>query len=414
MIRFLIFCQLFTSLYGQKIFEEFEKDRNNKYHYKETYRFDSVTDDGTYTLSIENVEGDILVKGHHGSGMVLNITQKIKAVTEKRAKKYIKENKIQVFHSEEDNLVQAGFKKKVHYRRGVSTEFELEVPSNIQLNLETAGGDIEAMHIRGESILKTSGGDIELKSLSGRIDAQTAGGDMALENIEGLIRVHTSGGDIEINHSDGQFNASTSGGDLDFTNLTGNVEAQSSGGSILLENIQGNTIQARTAGGDIEVEDVTANIQGATSGGEISLENVKGNVDVTTSGGDIELDEITGDLICHTSGGEIEGDNIIGTIDATTFSGDIDLRLGYDSHISNYGFNVQTNTGDIYVQLPSAFPVYVDAEVFGSSSTHDLTSDIPLNISTKDNRVVGSGSLNDGTIPMKLRASFGTITIELE
>ncbi len=414
MIRLLLSCLFFSGLFGQRIFEEFEKDRNNKYHYKETYRFDSVTDDGSYTLSIENVEGDIIVTGHQGSGVEMTITHKIRAITEKRAKRMVEQNKIAVYQNEDKHLIQIKSDEKLRYRRDVSTEFKLNLPINIHLNLETTGGDINVQYNQGESILKTSGGDIELKNLSGRIEAKTSGGDIESTNLEGLIRVHTSGGDIEIKHSDGQFNASTSGGDMEFLHLTGNVEAHTSGGSITLENIEGESISAKTAGGDINVEDVTANIEGKTSGGEINLENVNGNVNVSTSGGDIEIDELAGSLSCYTSGGEIEGDDIIGTVDASTSAGDIELRLSYETDIKDYGVNLKTNAGDIMIQIPSGLPVNVDAEIYGSNSSQDLNSDIPLDVKTKDNRVIGSGSVKGGTIPMKLMASFGNITIELE
>jgi len=414
MIRLLLSCLFFSGLFGQRIFEEFEKDRNNKYHYKETYRFDSVTDDGSYTLSIENVEGDIIVTGHQGSGVEMTITHKIRAITEKRAKRMVEQNKIAVYQNEDKHLIQIKSDEKLRYRQDVSTEFKLNLPINIHLNLETTGGDINVQYNQGESILKTSGGDIELKNLSGRIEAKTSGGDIESTNLEGLIRVHTSGGDIEIKHSDGQFNASTSGGDMEFLHLTGNVEAHTSGGSITLENIEGESISAKTAGGDINVEDVTANIEGKTSGGEINLENVNGNVNVSTSGGDIEIDELAGSLICYTSGGEIEGDDIIGTVDASTSAGDIELRLSYETDIKDYGVSLKTNAGDIMIQIPSGLPVNVDAEIYGSNSSQDLNSDIPLDVKTKDNRVIGSGSVKGGTIPMKLMASFGNITIELE
>jgi hypothetical protein len=43
-----------------------------------------------------------------------------------------------------------------------------------------------------------------------------------------------------------------------------------------------------------------------------------------------------------------------------------------------------------------------------------LNSDIPLNISSTENRISGIGQIQNGTIPMRLRATFGTITIEQE
>ena len=198
MIRLLIICQFSSLIFGQKLFEEFEKGRNNNYHSKETFRFDTVPDDGSYTILLENVEGDIKVRAHAGAGAEITITRKIRANTEKKAKQLVKDAKILVYHVEDDQLIQVRSEKKIHYKRNVHTEFELKLPMNINLNLETAGGDIDVTDIRGESVFRTSGGDFDLENMMGRIEAHTSGGDIDVSRVEGLIRVHTSGGDIEI------------------------------------------------------------------------------------------------------------------------------------------------------------------------------------------------------------------------
>jgi len=152
MIRLLIICQLSSIIFGQKIFDEFEKGRNNNYHSKETFRFDTVPDDGSYTILLENVEGSIEVRTHAGAGAEITITRKIRARTEKKAKRLVKGAKILVYHLEDDQLIQVRSEKKIRYKRGVHTEFELKLPMNINLNLKTAGGDIDVTDIRGESV----------------------------------------------------------------------------------------------------------------------------------------------------------------------------------------------------------------------------------------------------------------------
>jgi len=414
MIRLLIICQLSSFIFGQKIFDEFEKGRNKNYHSKETFRFDTVPDDGSYTILMESIEGSIEVKTHTGAGAEITITRKIRARTEKKAKRLVKDAKILVYHVEDNHLIQVRSEKKIRYKRNVQTDFELKLPMNINLNLETAGGNIDVLDIRGESVFRTFGGDIYLKNMMGRIEAHTSGGDIDVSRVEGLIRVHTSGGDIGIINSDGKFNASTSGGDLEFLQLTGNIDAQTSGGSIALRNIESESVECRTSGGDIKAGYISANLTGSASGGEIDLESIKGHVDVTTSGGDIKAQQITGSLTCHITGGDIEGNGIIGPIDASTTAGDIELELSYDSSIKEYSFNLETKSGDIFIRVPTGLPVNVDAEIFGTGTIQDLNSDIPLNILSTENRISGIGQIQNGTIPMRLRATFGVITIEQE
>jgi len=196
--------------------------------------------------------------------------------------------------------------------------------------------------------------------------------------------------------------------------LTGNIDAQTSGGSIILKNIKSESVECRTSGGNIRAEDISSNLTGRTSDGQIDLGSIKGHVDVTSSGGDINAQQITGSLTCHTSGGDIDGDGIIGPVDASTNAGDIELELSYDSSIKEYSFNLETRSGDIFIRVPTGLPVNVGAEIFGTGTAQDLNSDIPLNISSTENRISGIGQIQNGTIPMRLRATFGTITIKQE
>ena len=191
MIQLSLKCLLLSSLLGQKIFEEFEKEQNNKYQYNETYRFDWVPNNGSYTLSVENVEGDIIVNGHQGRGIEMYIEHKIHAKTEKRAKRFVEQNKINVYHID-NNLIQIKSDEKMKHRRNGSIIFNLDLPNKIQLKLETLGGNINVKHIQGELYLKTNGGDIELKNLSGRIDAKTSGGDVEIGSVEGLVLAQSS------------------------------------------------------------------------------------------------------------------------------------------------------------------------------------------------------------------------------
>ena len=413
--QFIIILFQFTSiLFGQKPAEVFEKDQDNKYHYRETYRFDSVPDIGNYTISISNVEGEIFVKGHSGSGAELMILRNIKSITEKKAKQLVDYNKIQVFHIEDDNLIQVKSKKTIQYQKDIETRFEWNIPMYINLDLETAGGDIDVRDIRGESMLKTSGGDMILLNMMGRIETQTFGGNVDVSHIDGLIRVHTSGGNIEIINSEGQFNASTSGGDLSFLHLNGNIDAQTTGGSITLVNIEGESVNCRASGGDIHAEIITADLKGETSGGNIDLKQITGHTDVSTLGGNIEANQVVGSLKCHTSGGEIQGIGIIGAVNASTVAGDIKMLLGYDSGISGYNISLETKNGDIFIQVPTGLPVNVDVEIYGNVDATDLNSDISINVQSSDFKVTGTGKILGGTIPLWLRATDGTVTIKQE
>ena len=408
----LLFFNLTVFLYGQLTHSEFEKESNYSIHNRETYRFDKLPDDGSYTISIADVYGNITLRGHNGSGAQLIISRTIHGLSEKKAKRVIKDSKISVFHLEDKNLIRIHSEKKMQSDRTIENTLDFNLPRNVNINLEILGGDIDLRDLQGESILNTLGGDVAITSFLGRIESKTSGGNMTVLETEGFIRIHSSGGNISISNSDGEFNSSTEGGSIHFSNLNGNIDAQTSGGSIELEHITGDEISCRASGGNIQAEAISAIVTLTTSGGGINLNNIEGNIDLSTSGGNIDVELCKGSLKCNTSVGNISLEEIIGSVDAFTSAGNISLDLTYDSSIKDYSFNMETDAGDLVVHIPKGLPVSIESTIYGTGSTKELNSEIPLKITSKGSTVKGTGTVKGGTIPLLLKAQYGSITIK--
>ena len=159
---------------------------------------------------------------------------------------------------------------------GIDVKVEVKVPSEFNMEISTAGGDIKWGGITGKANLSTSGGDVWADKFSGDINVSTSGGDIFLfckdaeinaETSSGDIRleydgenrgieISTSGGDIEIKLPK-MFNAavelSTSGGDVSCSLSMNNINKAS--GSRLIGDINsgGEKLSAHTSGGDITV-----------------------------------------------------------------------------------------------------------------------------------------------------------------
>ena len=411
-IYVLLFFNLTVFLYGQLTHAEFEKDSNHSFRSRETYRFDELPDDGSYTISIADVYGNITLRGHNGSGAQLIILKTIHGLSEKKAKQVINDSKISVFHLEDEYLIRVRSEKKMQYDRTIENTLEFNLPRNVNINLEILGGDIDLADLQGESILNTLGGDVVITSFAGRIESKTSGGNMTVTETEGFIRIHSSGGNISISDSQGQFNSSTEGGSIRFSDLNGSIDAQTSGGSIELEHITGDEISCRTSGGNIQAEVISAKVTLKTSGGGINLNNIEGNIDLSTSGGNIDAVLCKGSLKCNTSAGNISLEEVIGSVDAFTSAGNISLDLTYDSSIKDYSFNMETDAGDLIVHIPKGLPVSIESTIYGTGSTKELNSEIPLKITSKGSTVKGTGTVKGGTIPLLLTAHYGSITIK--
>jgi DUF4097 and DUF4098 domain-containing protein YvlB len=174
---------------------------------------------------------------------------------------------------------------------GGSVQYEIRVPAETRLTLDTSGGSIHVAAMRAAAKLDTSGGGIRVEDLAGDLNADTSGGSIDLKNIKGKIRVETSGGGIE------------------GVNLDGPVHAESSGGSIELQKVSGD-IDAETSGGGIRIADAGGRIHADTSGGSIEASFTKGNSaggSLETSGGGIEVSvDPQADLAIQASGSSVK------------------------------------------------------------------------------------------------------------
>jgi len=156
----------------------------------------------------------------------------------------------------------------------VYLEVEIKIPSQFNLDVNTAGGDIKCGGITGQAELNTSGGDIWADKFSGNLTASTSGGDIFLFCRDANIEAETSGGDIKLDY-----------------------EGENKG------------IDISTSGGDIEIKlskEFKAAIELSTSGGDVSCSLNMNNI--KKSSGSRLIADLNGGgekLLAHTSGGDI-------------------------------------------------------------------------------------------------------------
>jgi DUF4097 and DUF4098 domain-containing protein YvlB len=154
-----------------------------------------------------------------------------------------------------------------------SVEFEVEVPAETSVDVDTSGGSITAEALRGPAKLETSGGSITVRDLSADLVAHTSGGSIRLRDLRGRSRVETSGGGIEAAHIEGPLHAETSGGSIHLEDVTGDSDVHTSGGGIRIRNA-GGRVQADTSGGSIDATFAKGNSRGGSlesSGGGITV-----------------------------------------------------------------------------------------------------------------------------------------------
>ena len=177
--------------------------------------------------------------------------------------------------------------------RKSSVRYEVQVPAETAVDLDTSGGAIKISGLRRQAKLDTSGGAIEARDLSGDLEAHTSGGGISLERIRGRSRVDTSGGGIEARELDGAIEAQTSGGPIELDRVSGDIRAHTSGGGIRIEKA-GGRVEADTSGGGIEADFAPGNGRGGSlesSGGGIHVRlDPAVDLDIEASGNSVRTE----------------------------------------------------------------------------------------------------------------------------
>tara|TARA_R110000868_G_scaffold190107_5_gene433705 strand:+ start:2060 stop:2848 length:789 start_codon:yes stop_codon:yes gene_type:complete len=167
---------------------------------------------------------------------------------------------------------------KRHWIKNLRVKFELTVPENYNLELQTSGGSLSIEDITGQVNARTSGGAIKVGNITGNVKLKTSGGSISTAAISGNLNAHTSGGSIQtiINKQ-----------------LSDDAKLTTSGGSItaeLIEDIQID-LYAATSGGRVKTDFIVD--------GSVKKQSIKGKINgggpkltLTTSGGSIKINSI--------------------------------------------------------------------------------------------------------------------------
>jgi DUF4097 and DUF4098 domain-containing protein YvlB len=279
--------------------------------------------------------------------------------------------------SDRVKIMQEGNNVSVRYRskwawisgRGHDVNFQITVPSQYDVQVETSGGDIQLNGtLTGDVKVQTSGGDIRMENIVGNVNAKTSGGDVTMGKVQGNGTLKTSGGDIKAGPVSGELEAVTSGGD---------ISAESTGKKLV----------AKTAGGDIVVGDVGGEATVSTAGGDIKVGKVGGKATLSTAGGDIELKSAWGAVTAKTAGGDIRLENVTGSVEAKTAGGDVMAELNPSG---KGGSKLSSAGGDITLYVPENCKANIDARIRihgfwgGRQSDYEVRSDFKADSYDRD------------------------------
>jgi hypothetical protein len=209
---------------------------------------------GSFVLNAD--EGSVTVTGMPGAGARVVIT----------ANREDAESFFSFGFDEGAGMARVTARRKHHpsWGKGVSIHYEVKVPTQAQLEIKTADGNIDTSGLRGDADLGTGDGNIEVSGLVGRLTAHTGDGNINLREVSGNAEVQTNDGRIDVTALDGALSARTGDGSIRLEKVTGDIIARTGDGSIHIQDA-GGRVEAKTGDGKVEV----ALVKGNARGGEL-------------------------------------------------------------------------------------------------------------------------------------------------
>jgi DUF4097 and DUF4098 domain-containing protein YvlB len=252
---------------------------------------------GKLTLDVDR--GSIHITTSDTDKVDVKITRELKHASTDEAKRVFEQHKIELSSTDSEVKIEAKNPQKFggfnHKFNGLRVDYAVVIPARFDIDVKTAGGNIEVADLEGKADVHTSGGNIKLGAIKGPIKAHTSGGNITLTRSEGDADVNTSGGNLRLGEIQGNLVAHTSGGQIDLEQAKSSVKASTSGGDIRVKNACG-PVTAHTSGGNVSAQlntQPTADCSLKTSGGNVDVvlaANLALDVEARTSGGRVNSD----------------------------------------------------------------------------------------------------------------------------
>ncbi len=213
-----------------------------------------------------------------------------------KVQKAIEDFEVTFEHKGSDVRINGKFKHgRKHWRKELNRLkifFQVTVPQQYSVNLETSDGSVSIADLGGEARAQTSDGSLRFGNIEGNVWGRTSDGSIKLTSCSSPVDLKTSDGSIRVGNVIGDVKAQSSDGSLHFGKIRGSLWAETSDGSIRLEHGFG-TVNAKTSDGSIRAQ-ITAQPER-----DCSLHTSDGSITVTL------ISDIALDIDAKTSDGRV-------------------------------------------------------------------------------------------------------------
>lgn len=127
---------------------------------------------------------------------------------------------------------------------------QLMVPPDVRVEATTVGGDVSAIDLPAELMIRTVGGSLRLRR-TGSTTAERIGGELSAHRLKGDLMVDSVGGDALVDRADGDVRLRKIGADVRLSRIRGTIDVSAGGDGTASLEPSGETSSAIAVGGDL-------------------------------------------------------------------------------------------------------------------------------------------------------------------
>jgi DUF4097 and DUF4098 domain-containing protein YvlB len=163
-------------------------------------------------------------------------------------------------------------------------------------------------------------------------------------------------------------------------------------------------VEVSASNARVQIEGLRAALRVHSSNGGICVSDVCGNVAIETSNARVACTGIAGRLVARSANGKIQLEAHRGSVDASTSNGLIHANL---EELGREGVKLATSNGRIVLELPETCDADLDLRVDNGV----IRNQRPLHPCTRRSGSRLAGRVGAGGVPVKLRATNGSIAV---
>jgi hypothetical protein len=229
------------------------------------------------------------------------------------------------------NDIRIGHIDDPELRHNISISYEVVVPPETDLRMQTGSGEQKVEGIRGPLDVNSGSGSLKISAIGDRVHAETGSGDIDIKQVKGNVHAKTGSGSIDASEIAGAFEANSGSGHISLQQTApGSVRVDTGSGGMELHGVEG-SLEAKAGSGTIQAEGSPTGAWSVHTGsGEVNLKlpsNAAFDLDAHTSSGSISIDQphsVQGSIGRKEVRGRVGGGGV--PVEVETGSGDIQIR----------------------------------------------------------------------------------------